>query len=246
MEFDNLRFSKADVVQLTMNFDSMSLVKIGGVCALLAALSALVAFVTDPFSASDDQITDWFSSVNDGRELFLAMMLVAVFGLVLAGVAGLGFFRALLQADGDVVWIALATWSLGMLILVLVLVADSGLGAFLAPRYADADAAAKPNLEAIAAAVSETGHLMRHIGAFIAIGVGMALFSYSSIRLSFGPRWVGFLGLGASFLEGWVMQLDHVADVFGILAVVGFLMSQLWLVLMGLIMLRRGAAAVSA
>ncbi len=149
---------------------NISLVRVGGVCAILAVLSGIVAriFFGNAWLASrgvDTLITGhWFD----------------VLSLLLLMAATLGFYQALREA-GSVLWIAVVACITGAIFLLAHEFIRLGIGYELAPGIADT--------------LGRISRLAAGVGHVLIFGVGVLLFSFAILQTSVVPKWIGWLGL---------------------------------------------------
>ncbi len=153
-----------------------SLVRIGGVCAILSVVSGIVARI---FFRSGDLLTGhWFD----------------VLSLLLVMAAALGFYQALREA-GAVLWIAVVAFFTGVIFLLFHEFIRLGIGYELAPAIADASTATRPALEVMANTLRQTSWLAAGVGYVLIFGIGVLLFSFATLETSVVPKWIGWLGL---------------------------------------------------
>ena len=132
---------------------NVSLVRVGGVCAVLVVVSGILAriFFGNAWLASrgvDTLITGhWFDVVSV---------------LLLMG-ATLGFYQALREA-GDILRIAVVAIFTGIIFLLVHEFIRLGIAYELAPAIADASAATKPTLEVMADTLRQTSGLGAGVG----------------------------------------------------------------------------------
>ena len=155
---------------------NVSLVRVGGVCAVLVVVSGILARI---FFGSGDLVTGhWFDVVSI---------------LLLMG-ATLGFYQALREA-GDMLRIAVVASLTGIIFLLVHEFIRLGIAYELAPAIADASAATKPTLEVMADTLRQTSGLGAGVGYILIFGIGVTLFSSAILQMSMVPKWIGWLGL---------------------------------------------------
>ena len=153
-----------------------SLVRVGGVCAVLMVVSGIVARIF--FGLGDLLTGHWFD----------------VLALVLSMAAALGVYQALRQA-GPLLWIAVVAFLTGVIFLLFHEFIRLGIAYELAPAIADASAATKPTLEVMADTLRQTSGLGAGVGYILIFGIGVTLFSFAILQTSMVPKWIGWLGL---------------------------------------------------
>ena len=218
----------------------MSLVKVGGVCAILVVASIIVGIIVRGVAGVPgirDLTVDaeqWLLDVGDNRTAFLIHWGFLFLGAVLAIPAALGFYQALRQA-GALLWIAVAAWFTVFLLRIASAMTLSGIGYALVPAYVAASETTRPALAAIASTLVATTFVP---GGFPFLGIALALFALAILRTSVVPRWIGWLGLVAALLQQWPQQLRGVSDVFTAIGFLGLLVFLVWTVVMGVFLLR--------
>ena len=209
---------------------TISLVRVGGVCAILAVVSITMARIV--FGNA------WLTS--RGVETFIIGHWFYVLALLLAMAAALGFYQALHKA-GAVLWIAVVAILTGFIFLLFYEFIRLGIGYELAPAIADASTATRPALEVMANTLRQTGRLAVDVGYVLIFGIGVLLFSFAILRTSVVPKWIGRLGLivvvanvAEAAISSGVFPITKSYTVWTVAAVT----SQLWLVAMGVVLLR--------
>jgi len=190
---------------------NISLVRVGGVCAILAVVSgtmARIAFGNEWLKSRgvDTLITGhWFDTLS---------------GLLFM-VAALGFYRALRQA-GPLPLIAVVATLTGGIVLLIRGFILLGIAYELVPEITDA--------------LRQTGWLVAGVGVVLVFFIGVLLFSITILRTSVLPKWTGWLGVIA-VLGFCLMALLPL--VFS-MATPWFLggVYLVWLVAMGVVLLR--------
>ena len=221
----------------------VSLVKVGGVCAILAVVTFIAAmvvqFVTGDIGPGDLARNPRQSllDVDQDRTAFLTFQWLFLLASVLLIPAALGFYRALYQA-GATLWIAVAAVFTGALLLTAASMTLIGIGYELVPAYVEASESTKPALAAMASTLAITALVAIRTGYLLSLGIGVGLFAIASLRMSVLPRWIGWLGLAAALLGGLLRALDPVSEVFGNIGFLGFLAFLVWMLVMGVALLR--------
>ncbi len=189
----------------------MSLVRVGGVCAILAAVSGTMARIV--FG------NEWLKS--RGVDTLITGHWFDVLGGLLFMVAALGFYRALRQA-GPLPLIAVVAFLTGVIFILFHEFIRLGIAYELAPGITDA--------------LSQTGWLAAYVGAVLIFFIGVLLFSFAILRTSVVPKWTGWLGVIATL--GFCLQA-LLPLVFS-MATPWFLNNgfPVWSVAMGVVLLR--------
>ena len=223
--------------------EKVSLVKVGGVCAILAVVSFIAAIVVQTVTGDigpGDLARNPRQSlldVDQARTAFLTFQWFFLLASVLLIPAALGFYRALYQA-GATLWIAVAAVFTGALLLIAASVTLIGIAYELVPDYVEAAESTRPALAAMASTLAITALVAIRVGYLLSLGIGVGLFAMASLRMSVLPKWIGWLGLAAALLGGLLRALDPVSDVFGNIGFLGFLAFLVWMLVMGVALLR--------
>ena len=190
---------------------NISLVRVGGVCAILAVVSGTMARIA--FG------NEWLKS--RGVDTLIAGHWFASLSGLLLMVAALGLYRALRQA-GPLPLIAVVATLTGGIVLLFRGFILLGIAYELVPGITDA--------------LRQTGWLVAGVGAVLVFFIGVLLFSFAILRTSVVPKWIGWLGV-ITVLGFCLMALLPL--VFS-MATPWFLggVFLVWLVAMGLVLLR--------
>ena len=190
---------------------NISLVRVGGVCAILAVVSGTMARIV--FG------NEWLKS--RGVDTLITGHWFDTLGGLLFMVAALGFYRALRQT-GPLPLIAVVAFLTGGIFLFFHEFIRLGIAYELAPGIMDA--------------LSQTGWLAAGVGSVLVFFIGVLLFSFAILRTSVVPKWIGWLGviavaaqlaLATSFLFESIRTPWFLTRVFLV-----------WLVAMGVVLLR--------
>jgi hypothetical protein len=188
---------------------NMSLVKVGGVCAILAVVSFIMGRIA--FG------NEWLQS--RGVDTLIPGHWFDSLGVLLFMVAALGFYRALRQA-GPLPLIAVVATVTGSIFSIFHGFINLGIAYELVP---DTDA------------LSQTDSLAASVGTVLTF-IGVLLFSFAVLRTSLVPKWIGWLGMIAVLGFCLLVLLPLVfsmATPWFLLYVFG-----VWLVAMGVVLLR--------
>ena len=146
---------------------NISLVRVGGVSAVLAVVSGTMARIA--FG------NEWLAS--RGVDTLITGHWFDVLGLLLFMPAALGFYWALRQA-GPLLWIAVVAFLTGIIFLLFHEFIRLGISYELVPNT-----------------LGQTGWLAAGVGSVLIVGLGVLLFSFAILRTSVLPKWIGWLGL---------------------------------------------------
>jgi len=223
--------------------ERVSLVKVAGVCAILAAVSIIVGGIVRGVAGVPgirDLVIDgeqWLLDVGNNRTAFLTAMWFFLLGSVLLTPAALGFYQALRQA-GSLLWIAVAAIFTGALLFIGAFMTPIGVAYELAPHYVEASDASKPALALMASTLGGTAHVALSVAYLLSLGIGVGLFALAILRTSVVPKWVGWLGLVVALIGAWPQAFRPVSPVFSFIGFLGLLAFLVWMVVMGVALLR--------
>ena len=192
---------------------NISLVRVGGVCAILAVVSGTMARIV--FG------NEWLKS--RGVDTLIGGHWFDTLSGLLFMVAALGFYRALRQA-GPLPLIAVVATLTGNIVLLIRGLILLGIAYELVPEMEITDA------------LRQTGWLVAVVGAVLVFIIGVLLFSFAILRTSVVPKWIGWLGVIAALGFCLMALLPLVFSM----ATPWFLawIFLVWLVAMGVVLLR--------
>ena len=107
-------------------------------------------------------------------------------------------------------------------------------------RYVEtaANSATGASLEVVADTMDTIGILADLVANVLIIGIGVLLFSVAVIRTSIIPKWIGWLGVLAAVVGGWLSLLGPAFSVIEAISLIGFFLFLVWMVSMGISLLR--------
>ena len=190
---------------------NISLVRVGGVCAILAVVSGTMARIA--FG------NEWLKS--RGVDTLITGHWFDTLGTLLFMVAALGFYRALRQA-GPLPLIAVVATLTGGIVLLIRGFILLGIAYELVPGITDA--------------LRQTGWLVAGVGAVLVFIIGVLLFSFAILRTSVVPKWIGWLGVIA-VLGFCLMALLPLVFSMATPWFLGWIFL-VWMVAMGVVLLR--------
>ena len=152
---------------------NISLVRVGGVCAILTVVSGTMARIA--FG------NEWLKS--RGVDTLITGHWFDTLGLLLFMVAALGIYRALRQA-GRLPLIAVVATLTGSIVLLFREFILLGIAYELVP-----------GITGISDVLRQTGWLVAGVGAVLVFIIGVLLFSFAILRTSVVPKWTGWLGV---------------------------------------------------
>ena len=220
----------------------VSLIKFGGVCALLGAVSFIVggimeaAFGVESFPEEASDLEGWARNWTE-TAIVPGVIAFPVLAEALLVPASLAFYEALRREVGRVLLIAVVAMIIGSVFLSASWLIEAANASEVAPSYLAADESARPALGVLAFTLRQVQLLLRAFGDVLAFGVGVGLFAIASLRTPLVPTWIAWVGIVAALLGGWLAPLVPVSQVFEISGV-GILFLVVWTPAMGVTMLR--------
>ncbi len=190
---------------------NISLVRVGGVCAILAVVSGTMARIV--FG------NEWLKS--RGVDTLITGHWFDVLAVVLIMPAALGYYQALRQA-GPLPLIAVVASLTGGIVLLLRGFILLGIAYELVPGITDT--------------LRQTGWLVAGVGAVLVFIIGVLLFSFAILRTSVVPKWIGWLGVIAA-LGFCLMALLPLVFSMATPWFLGWIFL-VWMVAMGVVLLR--------
>jgi hypothetical protein len=215
-------------------------VKIGGICAVVSAavlILSIILVLTGGIEREFYPVEPFLVSLGDGRTEALAFGWGVLLSSILLFIAILGFYQVLREME-TLARIALLASVSGTLLFILNFILGMGLAWELAPRYTEASEAIKPALAVMAGTLIRIQLLTVIIGNVLLPGIGVGLFSLAILRKGSAPLWLGWLGLLVAVLRGCLAPLTLLSDVIELISVIGEILLLVWLIAIGVAMLR--------
>jgi hypothetical protein len=223
-----------------------SLVTIGAACAILCpATLASGLIVGSIYGLSTESLSfgtgEHLLRLNEKQFGYLLRQVLLLLGTLLAIPLGLTLYQ-ILKAAGSYVGIAALAWAFGLILAILNDLLTIVMLAQLLPAYAISTSAERPALEAISSVFDPLIRYLQLIGDMLFIGVGAGLFAIAILQTVVLPGWLGWLGLLASVLAGWLNRPAKLFKAAGerlaLLGTFGFLLFMCWLIMVGVGLLR--------
>lgn len=224
----------------------ISLQKVSGACAILTVIVVIVGFTlfaTTDVSDSGDAVENLPAIDADKGIVAASSWLLTLAPILLLGTIP-GLFRAL-RGAGDVIWIAVLASITGGFLLIPSTLIELAVIYEIATPYVEAGPEAGAELLVLADALLSVSLLSRIIGDVIFTGIGGLLFSLAILQTGFAPKWVGWLGLIAA-VGHWFFLMSEVSVAFELIYLVGEIAFFLWLVAIGVVLLRAPRESAAA
>jgi hypothetical protein len=193
------------------------------------------------------QKREWIVDVDAASgSFFLGAWLIILMGF-LGIVAFLGFYEVLREA-GPVMVLAPALGAVGLTLVTVSHLIPIAMSYELVPGYVEAGPVAQASLATTADTLASIALVTNSAGNFLGWGLATPLVGVAILQTRLLPRWIGWLGLAVGLLAGWVGMLSPVAEPFEAISTLGFFGFFVFLLAMGVAMLRSrvGRAAATA
>ena len=222
----------------------MNIVKISGICGILAVVAIVTAAIIAPFGgiqAPPEPTTagavEWLEDIDNSRLAALALGFGFIFyALILIYI--LGLWEYLKEANSPLI-IAVPAAAGGLILLTVDAVIQLAMAYELASRYAEAGEAVKPVLAAFASTLAVIRQVAFSLGTVLLQGVGVSLLGLAILRTAKLPRWLGWLGIIGGLVGGWLGALEPLSPIFDVILGVGFAAFLGWILAGGILLLKR-------
>ena len=218
---------------------------VGAVCAILTVACFVLGAVLIGASGVESLIPEtgkpgleWVADVDAASGLFFAGAWLIILMGFLSIVAFVGIYDVL-RGAGDVLVLAPVLGSVGLTLVTVSHLLPISLAYELVPSYSGADPAGQATLAATFDTFAATALVMNSAGNFLGWGVAVPMFAVAILKTRLLPRWIGWLGILVGVLAGWLGLLVPVADVFEGISTIGFLGFFVFMVSIGVAILRR-------
>ena len=218
---------------------------VGAACAIAAVACFLVGGAAMSSSGVQVLIPEtgeagraWMQDVSAAGMPFLAGAWLVILMGFLAMAAMLGFYDAL-RRTGPVLLLAPVAGVIGLTLVTVSHLIPIAMAYELAPAYTEATPAAQNAMAVTADTLAATATATNIAGNFLDWGIAVPLFAVAVLHTEDLPRWIGWLGLAAGLLAGWVGALAPASAAFEALSSIGLLGFFVFLLSLGIAMLRR-------
>jgi hypothetical protein len=183
---------------------------------------------------------DWIADVDRAGALFLTGAWLIVLMGFLGIVALVGVYDVLRQA-GPVMILAPVLAAVGLTLVSVSHLIPIAMAYELVPAYRQADPAGQATMGAVADTLAATAQVTNAAGNFLGWGVVLPMYAAAILLTRALPRWIGWLGLVVGFLAGWLGLLDPASTVIASISSLGFIGFFVFLLALGIALLRRRA-----
>ena len=213
---------------------------VGAVCALIAVAGFVIGIALMATNGVEVLIPEtgedgakWVGDVREAGDWFVVgAWIVGLAGLV--GIVALVGFYDVLKDAGSVMIIAPIAGAVGLTLVTASHVIPIAIAQELAPSYTPNDAAV---FDTFAAACL----LLNYFGNVFNWAVATPLYAVAILKTGALPRWVGYLGMIAAIFAGWLGLFAPLSAVIEGITTIGFFAFFLFLISMGITILRRRA-----
>jgi hypothetical protein len=218
---------------------------VGAVCAILTVACFVLGAVLMAASGVESLIpetgklgAEWVADVDAASGLFFAGAWLIILMGFLSIVAFVGIYDVLRSA-GDVLVLAPVLGSVGLTLVTVSHLLPISLAYELVPSYSGAEPAGQATLAATFDTFAATALVTNSAGNFLGWGVAVPMFAVAILKTRLLPRWIGWLGILVGVLAGWLGLLVPLAEVFEGISTIGFLGFFVFMVSIGVAILRR-------
>jgi hypothetical protein len=181
---------------------------------------------------------DWIVAVDGaGGLFFVGAWLVILMGFL--GIVALVGFYDTLRLAGPVMILAPILGAVGLTLVTISHLIPIAMGYELVPAYVAADPAGQATLAATADTFAAIALVTNAAGNFLGWGVVVPLYAVAILTTRALPRWIGWLGLLVGALAGWLGLLSPASSVIANIASIGFIGFFVFMLSMGVALLRR-------
>lgn len=221
---------------------------VGAVCAIGVVVCFVLGVVAMASSGVQVLIPetgasgrDWIADVDEaGNLFFLGAWLIILMGF-LGVVAFLGFYDVLREA-GRVMLLAPVLVVVGLTLVTVSHLVPIAMGYELVPDYVDAAPDVQATLATTADTLAAIALVVNAAGNVLGWGVATPMIGLAILQTRLLPRWIGWWGLGVGLFAGWLGMLSPVSGVFEAISTLGFFGFFVFMLAMGIAVLRRGRA----
>lgn len=224
---------------------------IGAVCAILTTVSFVAGSVLAGTSGVQVLIPptgaeglEWIVDVDDASDRFFAGGWLIVLTTLVGSVALVGFHDALRSA-GPATILAPIIGVFGLLLVTISHVVPLAVAYEFVPGYVAAEETAQASLVVTFDTLASLSLLLNYVGNALGFGVAVPLFAVAILKTGTLPRWIGWLGLVVAVFAGWLALLAPASSVIEGITVIGFIGFFVFMLSMGIALLRRERRAAT-
>jgi hypothetical protein len=223
---------------------TLRLSTVGAVCAL----GTVICFVLGAVAMGSSDVgvlipetgtpgRDWIAAVAGAGWMFFAGAWLVILMGFLGIVALVGFYDTLRLA-GPVMILAPILGAVGLTLVTVSHLIPVAMGYELVSAYIAANPAGQAILGEIADTLAAIALVTNAAGNFLNFGVVVPLYAVAILTTRALPRWIGWLGLLVGALAGWLGLLSPASSVISSISNIGFIGFFVFMLSMGIAMLR--------
>ena len=187
----------------------------------------------------------WMVNVDTaGWVYFAGAWLIILMGFL--GIVALVGFYDTLRTAGPVMILAPILGAVGLTLVTLSHLIPIAMGYELVPAYINADPAGQATLAATADTFAAVALVTNAAGNFLGFGVVVPMYAVAILTTRALPRWIGWFGLLVGALAGWFGLLSPASSVISSVSNIGFIGFFIFMLSMGIALLRRRSKADEA
>ena len=228
---------------------NLSLTTVGGVCAILLFVSFALGIALSATSGVQTLIPetgesglDWIADVHDASGAFFVGAWLVIIGGYFGIVALIGFYDALREA-GRVLILAPIVGAVGLTLVTLSHLIPIAMAYELVPAYTEATGATQESLAGTFQTLTSIALVTNFAGNFLGWSVAIPMIAYAVLTTRVVPRWIGWLGMVVAVFAGWLGLLAPASSLIEGISSIGFLAFFLFMLSMGIALLRRSRRA---
>jgi hypothetical protein len=168
---------------------------------------------------------------------FAGAWLIILMGYL--GIVALVGFYDTLRLAGPVMILAPILGAVGLTLVTVSHLIPIAMGYELVPAFVAADPAGQATLVVTADTLASAALVVNAAGNFLNFGVVVPLYAGAILTTRALPRWIGWLGLLVGALAGWLGLLSPASSVIANISSIGFIGFFVFMLSMGIALLRR-------
>jgi hypothetical protein len=222
----------------------LNMITVGAVCAVLTAVAFVAGIALMASSGvqvlipgTGEDAIEWIVDVDDANGAFYAGAWLVILGGMLGLVALVGFYYALREA-GEIMILAPILAAVGLTLVTISHLMPIAMAYELVPEYVDADAATRASLGVTTDTLAATSLVLNYVGDILAWGVVVPLYAFAILKTAVVSKWIGWLGILVAVFAGWLYLLSPASSVIEGISFVGFVGFFIFMLAMGIALLR--------
>ena len=232
---------------------TLKLSTVGAVCAILTTVCFVAGGVLLGSSGGPGDLIPktgpdglaWIADVNSASDGFFGGAWLIIITTIVGIVALVGFYDALREA-GPVMILAPIVGAVGLTLVTISHLVPIALAYEFVPGYVAADDSMKASLAVTFDTLANLSLILNYVGNALGWGVAVPLYALAILKTSVVPRWIGWLGLVVAVFAGWLALLAPASSVIEGTTFLGFVAFFVFMLSMGIALLRRQRRATTA